>query len=109
MNQPAEALNQSRPLVVWDNVTVCDRCGGDVHVTTDGMTVTAETIRSHIYWAADDPERDGTLLSVRCGQQTPDGPEAVCGGTVTVDLSTEWWTTNRILIDRLMAEGVDIP
>lgn len=98
-----------RPLVVWDNTVPCDRCDGDVRVITDGRRVAATT-NGH---PTDEPERDGVHLSIQC-QNNGAGVEdrtgyLYCQHTVTVDLSTEHWTTLSNLIDRLMVEGVDIP
>lgn len=103
----------NRPLVVWSNTVPCDRCGGDVQVTTDGRRVAARTYGDgHGGHDIATVERVDTRLIMECG-----GPcgcnyrdcSDMCRGLVTVGLDTEHWTTHAVLIDRLMEEGVNIP
>ena len=97
------------PLVVWDDWIICDRCGGDMHITTDGIRVAVSTVLSSTHWPSQDwAERDGTLLTVRCGLPDEDDGN-LCGATATVDLSTEFWTTVPKYIQRVVDEGVVIP
>lgn len=94
-----------RPLVVHHTITPCPGCDRDIAVITDGTRVTAN---SGIDYHTTDPERFGTVLTLRCGAPCGCGSRDcgdICRARITVDLTTEWWTTARVLIDWLEREG----
>lgn len=85
MNQTLTA-----PLAVHDSTTVCDQCGHEFDVTTDGSHAYARATGHGVGVDTDQFWRDGTKVLAHC----PTRGDDPCGGVLVVDLATTDWTTH---------------
>lgn len=90
------------PLVVFHDVSVCDRCGGEATIWTDGTRCIILTLGLE----AGSYEREGTQITALCGALYAD---QICSKVLTFDLATEAWTTSRGAIEFLMELGEELP
>lgn len=93
-----------RPLVVWDNYTTCHQCGKELHVLTDGLTLTVTNTPPSDHLA---PERWRTYVTFSCPaitNSTPSYEGDRCGAFVMVDVATEGWTPDAPSIAALVAD-----
>lgn len=98
-------MNLAPPLVIFTNIAICDGCGHEIKVWTDGRTAYATTFDN---WDASSYDRSGNLLTVWCGAVDVVTDER-CTGFVLFDLSAragrESWKVRTPDLLRMLSYG----